>query len=44
MSSDKRNYYEKISLRNKTPEEAKIITENFNKNINRKNLWHFVMN
>ena len=34
MSSDKRNYYEKISLRNKTPEEAKIITENFNKNIN----------
>lgn len=34
MSSDKRNYYEKISLHNKTPEEAKIITENFNKNIN----------
>lgn len=32
--ADKRNYYEKISLRNKTPEEAEKITELFNKNIN----------
>lgn len=34
MSSDKRNYYEKISLRNKTPEEAETITNLFNENIN----------
>lgn len=34
MSSDKRNYYEKISLRNKTPEEAEFITKIFNENIN----------
>ena len=32
--ADKRNYYEKISLRNKTPEEAEKITELFNKNVN----------
>lgn len=34
MSSDKRNYYEKISLKNKTPEEAETITNLFNQNIN----------
>lgn len=34
MSSDKRNYYEKISLKNKTPEEAEAITNLFNQNIN----------
>jgi len=32
--ADKRNYYEKISLRNKTPEEAEKITKLFNDNIN----------
>ena len=31
--ADKRNYYEKISLRNKTPEEAEKITKLFNDNI-----------
>lgn len=34
MSSDKRNYYEKISLKNKTPEEAEFITKIFDDNIN----------
>lgn len=34
MSSDKRNYYEKISLKNKTPEEAEQITKLFNENKN----------
>lgn len=34
MSADKRNYYEKISLKNKTPEEAERITKLFNSNIN----------
>lgn len=32
--SDKRNYYEKISLNNKSPEEAEEITKLFNDNIN----------
>ena len=32
--ADKRNYYEKISLKNKTPEEAEKITKLFNDNIN----------
>lgn len=32
--ADKRNYYEKISLKNKTPEEAEKITAIFNENIN----------
>lgn len=32
--SDPKNYYEKISLRNKTPEEAERITKLFNDNIN----------
>lgn len=32
--ADKRNYYEKISLKNKTPEEAEKITKLFNENIN----------
>ena len=32
--ADKRNYYEKISLKNKTPEEAEKITALFNENIN----------
>lgn len=30
----KLTYYEKISLKHKTPEEAEVIIENFNKNIN----------
>lgn len=34
MSADKRNYYEKISLRNKNPEEAAFITETFEQNKN----------
>lgn len=32
--AEKRNYYEKISLKNKTPEEAEKITKLFNDNIN----------
>lgn len=32
--ADKRNYYEKISLKNKTPEEAEKIIKLFNENIN----------
>lgn len=32
--SDSKNYYEKISLKNKTPEEAEKITQLFNDNIN----------
>lgn len=34
MSADKRNYYEKISLRNKNSEEAAFITETFEQNKN----------